>query len=357
MSTRPSKNYPPELRERAIRMVAEIRSEYTSDWTAVCSVAIKLGIGSPQTPMNWVRKAQVDAGQRGGVTSAEAAELRRLRAEVKQLRTANEILHTASACRGGARPPTGLIVDCIDAHRQKFRVVPICRVLTEHGMPIAPSTFYDALRRRVSGPLPAQVRDEELCGHIALVHAESFGVYGARKVWLIHLGQRAPALESEATYMARAEAFRELAKSAGRSRTLAEWTATCGSSASEEGKQALDRWISWARRCRIPVFVDLAGLPGRTKHPRISQSGPFLVHMNGWQRSFQPSMNRLMAATRSLTLVKVPRRIAWRVVMPKNMWFRWSSLDAMKGRGLPLLVVPGECWGCHVQHDVGGPYE
>ena len=97
MSTRPSKNYPPELHERAIRMVAEIRSEYTSDWAAVCSVTIKLGIGSPQTLMNWVRKAQVDAGQRGGVTSAEAAELRRLRAEVKQLRTANEILRTASA--------------------------------------------------------------------------------------------------------------------------------------------------------------------------------------------------------------------------------------------------------------------
>ena len=80
---------------------------------------------------------------------------------------------------GRARPPTGLIVDYIDAHRQKFGVVPICRVLTEHGMPIAPSTFYDALRRRVSGPLPAQVRDEELCEHIARVHAENFSVYGA----------------------------------------------------------------------------------------------------------------------------------------------------------------------------------
>ena len=75
-------------------------------------------------------------------------------------------------------------MDYIDAHRQKFGVVPICRVLTEHGMPIAPSTFYDALRRRASGPLPAQVRDEELGEHIARVHAESFGVYGARKVWL-----------------------------------------------------------------------------------------------------------------------------------------------------------------------------
>jgi transposase len=60
-------------------------------------VADKLGIGTPQTVLNWVRKVQVDAGQRPGVTSAEAAELRRLRAEVKQLRLANDILKTASA--------------------------------------------------------------------------------------------------------------------------------------------------------------------------------------------------------------------------------------------------------------------
>jgi transposase len=97
MSTRPSNNYPPELRERAIRMVGEVRPEYTSDWAACQSVAAKLGIGAPQTLLNWVRKAQVDAGQRPGVTSAEVAELRRLRAEVRQLRTANEILRTASA--------------------------------------------------------------------------------------------------------------------------------------------------------------------------------------------------------------------------------------------------------------------
>lgn len=97
MSTRPVNNYPPELRERAVRMFGEVRGEYTSDWAACQSVADKLGIGTPQTLMNWVRKAQVDAGQRPGVSSAEAAELRRLRAEVKQLRLANDILKTASA--------------------------------------------------------------------------------------------------------------------------------------------------------------------------------------------------------------------------------------------------------------------
>lgn len=104
-SSKPSNNYPPELRERAIRMVAEVRGEYTSDWAAAQSVADKLGIGTPQTVLNWVRKAQVDAGQRPGVTSAEAAELRRLRAEVKQLRLANDILKTASARSTASRSP------------------------------------------------------------------------------------------------------------------------------------------------------------------------------------------------------------------------------------------------------------
>ena len=95
--SRRSSNYPKELRERAVRMVAEIRSEYSSEWAAIESVASKLGIGSAQTVHNWVRKAQVDAGQRPGVTSEESAELRKLKAEIRELRRANEILKAASA--------------------------------------------------------------------------------------------------------------------------------------------------------------------------------------------------------------------------------------------------------------------
>jgi putative transposase len=77
-----------------------------------------------------------------------------------------------------------LIVDYIAAHRQQFGVVPICRVLSQHAIPIAPSTFYAAMRARAAGPTPTQVRDEQLCEHIRRVHADNFGVYGARKVWL-----------------------------------------------------------------------------------------------------------------------------------------------------------------------------
>ena len=90
-------NYPPELRERAVRMVAEVRPDYPSDWPAICAVAQKLGIGSAETLRKWVRRAEVDAGQRPGVSTEESAELRRLRRENAELRRANEILKAASA--------------------------------------------------------------------------------------------------------------------------------------------------------------------------------------------------------------------------------------------------------------------
>ena len=63
----------------------------------------------------------------------------------------------------------------IDQHRDRFGVEPICRVL-----PIAPSTYYAARRRPASA---RAARDAKLKVEIARVHAEHFGVYGARKLW------------------------------------------------------------------------------------------------------------------------------------------------------------------------------
>lgn len=62
---RPSK-YPEELRERAVRMVAEIRPDYSSQWSAICAVAGKLGIGTPETVRTWIRRAEVDGGPPSG---------------------------------------------------------------------------------------------------------------------------------------------------------------------------------------------------------------------------------------------------------------------------------------------------
>ena len=96
---RPSK-YPQELRERAVRMVAEVRSDHDSEWAAMESVARLLGVGSTETIRHWVRRAEVDGGRRPGVTTDAAAELARLRRENAELRRANEILKAAAAFFG-----------------------------------------------------------------------------------------------------------------------------------------------------------------------------------------------------------------------------------------------------------------
>ena len=92
-----TKPYPQELRERAVRMVAEVRPNYESDWARITAVAAKLGIGTAETLRKWVGQAQVDAGGRAGVSTQESAELRRLRRENAELKRANEILKAASA--------------------------------------------------------------------------------------------------------------------------------------------------------------------------------------------------------------------------------------------------------------------
>lgn len=81
--------YSPEMRERALRMLAEAAPNHPNRWTAIRHVAGLLGI-SPETPRLWQRKVEVDAGERPGVTSETAEEIKRLKREDAQLRRANE---------------------------------------------------------------------------------------------------------------------------------------------------------------------------------------------------------------------------------------------------------------------------
>ena len=91
-----SKKFSPEVRERAVRMVQEHRGEYPSLWLAVESIAPKIGC-VPQTLRSWVKRQEIDAGVREGVTTSEAQRVKELEREVKELRRANEILKVASA--------------------------------------------------------------------------------------------------------------------------------------------------------------------------------------------------------------------------------------------------------------------
>jgi transposase len=97
MSGNTSRRYSPELKERAVRMVGEIREEHESDWQAMARVAELLGVGTPETVRKWCRQAEVDAGKRAGTTSEDSAEIRRLKRENAELRRANAILKAASS--------------------------------------------------------------------------------------------------------------------------------------------------------------------------------------------------------------------------------------------------------------------
>ena len=88
--------FSPEVRERAVRLVQEHRGEYPSLWAAIESIAPKIGC-VPQTLSDWVKRYEVDSGQREGLSSSEREQLRALQREVKELRRANDILKTASA--------------------------------------------------------------------------------------------------------------------------------------------------------------------------------------------------------------------------------------------------------------------
>ena len=87
---------PPELRERAVRLVREHRDEHPSEWAAIRSVAGKLGMSS-EAVRKWLRQEAVDRGRRPGVTSEERERIRELEREDREIRRADEILKAASA--------------------------------------------------------------------------------------------------------------------------------------------------------------------------------------------------------------------------------------------------------------------
>ena len=92
------RKYPPELRERAMRLVVEARKEdpELSQNAAVVRVGQRVGVNA-DTLRGWCKQAAIDAGERPGTTTSDAKRIKDLEAEVRELKRANEILLAASS--------------------------------------------------------------------------------------------------------------------------------------------------------------------------------------------------------------------------------------------------------------------
>jgi len=85
-----------EVRERAVRLVLEQQGQHESRWQAIVSISAKIGC-APHTLNEWLKRSEVDSGQRPGVPTEVAERMKVLEREVRELRQANEILRKASA--------------------------------------------------------------------------------------------------------------------------------------------------------------------------------------------------------------------------------------------------------------------
>lgn len=90
------RKYTDELRERAVRLVLELRKSSGQKQGAIARVADQLGVNR-ETLRNWVNQAEVDGGTRPGTSSADAQRISELERENRELKRANEILRAASA--------------------------------------------------------------------------------------------------------------------------------------------------------------------------------------------------------------------------------------------------------------------
>ncbi|WP_370942393.1 IS3 family transposase [Amycolatopsis sp. cg5] len=187
------KRYPPEVREKAVRLALDRLDEYGSAYAAAHAIGPMVDV-HPETLRVWIVKAlQQDTppvAAAGELATAERAELDRLRKENKELKQANDILKLASAFfRAGTRPATPLIVGFIDEYRQVHGVESICRVLSTHGIQIAPRTYRKARRRP---PSQRDIADAYLTNALRDAQDTPEAVYGRRKMtrWLRRQGHQ-----------------------------------------------------------------------------------------------------------------------------------------------------------------------
>ena len=91
-----TRRYSEAEKERAVRAVRQLRKELGTDHGTVKRVAEQLGIGT-ESLRSWVGQAEIDDGARPGTSTEDAAKIKDLEQEVRELKRTNEILRKASA--------------------------------------------------------------------------------------------------------------------------------------------------------------------------------------------------------------------------------------------------------------------
>src|SRR6476659_6067575 len=195
---RPSR-YPDELRERAVRMVAEVRPQYPSQWAAISAVAGMLGIGTPETLRTWIRRSEVDTGQRPGVTSQIAEENKALRKEIAELRRANELLKAAAIFFGAELDRPGRRCSGSSPNTRTTRWPPPtvglgCAGVSSPCAPCSASTVCRSARRPLTSGSPRPRRAGRSVtpswSRSSLLHAKDkktgkfVQTLGSRKLWI-----------------------------------------------------------------------------------------------------------------------------------------------------------------------------
>jgi transposase len=151
--------YDENTKVRAVRLVREHRDDYDSEWAAIKAISGRLGM-NPQTLREWVRQAEVDAGEAAGMSTEEKRALRELRRKCRELESTIEILKSASFfARECAHPSHGRI-GCLFTPRprgaQPTGPIPpaVARPLFQGPGPIAPvhipspeAVYYEASSR------------------------------------------------------------------------------------------------------------------------------------------------------------------------------------------------------------------
>ena len=160
--------YPKELLDRGVRLALEGERP-------IAHIAQDLGIG-PETLRKRVRRAQVDAGKREGLTTNEKEELKRLRK--RELRAAageHDLEGGVGVFRAGARSKPAVVSAFIDQVRDRFGVEPVCRTLG-----VSASAYY---QRATGQRSERSLRHGRLIARIREVHRDNYAAYGYRRVW------------------------------------------------------------------------------------------------------------------------------------------------------------------------------